>query len=483
MGLSDDTRPLDDPGPSHPVFARQLGMPREGDRIGDKYLIEKIQGVGGMGTVFSAYHEILDQRVAVKVLSSVFAENDEFLGRFLTEARAAAKLRSEHVARVMDAGKLASGLPFIVMELLDGCDLDEMLRCHGPLDPTEVADFMIQALEALAQAHAAGIVHRDLKPSNLFLAVKPDGTSILKILDFGISKASSAVSKKSTADGRMLGSPSYMSPEQVRSSRTVDPRTDIWALGVVMHELLTGQAPFEREGVGATLVAILEDSPPSLADLNPRVSRAYADVVLRCLRRDRNERYADVAELATALAPFASDTWRRLVRGIRQTLTRAGSPVQLPTPPALFPRSLAANQETVDAPSLEHPRPGADGTVELSSALLMSVIPPFRKRRRSGFALGVGAVALGIAGLAWAVRSPPADAHSPALPVIASNVTSVPPVSSSAPAAERPPSSPQAPATGAATPLSKPRNLAANASLSRVPAPTKARPTVLDSPE
>src|SRR5580698_6280793 len=176
VALSDETQPLGDMWAPQPSAAHQEGMPREGDRISDKYRIERIQGVGGMGTVFSAYHEILDQRVAVKVLSSAFAGNDEFLSRFLTEARASAKLRSEHVARVMDAGKLASGLPFIVMELLDGCDLDQMLRCHGPLDPTEVADFTIQPLDALSQAHAAGIVHRDLKPSNLFLAVKPDGT-------------------------------------------------------------------------------------------------------------------------------------------------------------------------------------------------------------------------------------------------------------------------------------------------------------------
>src|SRR5262245_38383742 len=226
-------------------------MPRIGEVVAAKYRLEKVAGEGGMGIVYAAEHLVLKQRVAVKVLLPDAATSEAHVERFAREARAAARINTEHVARVMDAGSLTSGAPFLVMEYLEGCDLDELLELEGTLGLTEVADYMLQTLEALAHAHAAGIVHRDLKPANLFLAARPDGGNVIKVLDFGISKSrkTNPLEKKLTGQ-HVLGSPVYMSPEQLRNANTIDPRADLWSIGIVAYELLTGRPPFDGDGVG-----------------------------------------------------------------------------------------------------------------------------------------------------------------------------------------------------------------------------------------
>jgi serine/threonine-protein kinase len=299
-------------------------VPRPGEIIEGKYRVEKILGEGGMGVVLAAHHELLDQRVAVKVLT---ATDEKAISRFSFEAQSTARLKSEHVARVMDVGALPGGAPFMVMEYLEGCDLEELLQLNGPLPIQEAVGYVLQALEGLSQAHGLGIVHRDLKPANLFLAVHPSGANVIKIVDFGISK--SIVSRRSgktgvlTAEHSTVGSPIYMAPEQIRASKDVDPRADLWSLGVVLYELLCGEPPFSGESVGAIFAAVLEKDAPELHIRVPTVPVGLSAAVARCVQRDRAKRYPNVLELAQALAPFGPPDSTARVTRIEQTLQTA----------------------------------------------------------------------------------------------------------------------------------------------------------------
>jgi serine/threonine-protein kinase len=300
-----------------------LGMPKIGDVIADKYRLDKVAGEGGMGIVYAAEHLVLKQRVAVKVLLPDAASSEAIVERFAREARAAAKINSEHVARVLDAGSLSSGSPFLVMEYLDGCDLEELLELQKTLPAREVVEYIIQALEGLAHAHAAKLVHRDLKPANLFLSTRPDGSNAIKLLDFGISKVTNGKPEDKRLTGRhVLGSPVYMSPEQLRNATDIDGRADVWSMGIVAYELLTGEPPFDGDGVGEIFAAILEKEPIHPTDVNAKVPRDLGDVVLRCLRRDPAERWDDAGRLARALLPYADDQ-EALVERAEQVLARA----------------------------------------------------------------------------------------------------------------------------------------------------------------
>jgi serine/threonine protein kinase len=303
----------------------EVAVPRPGEIIEGKYRVEKVLGEGGMAVVLAAHHELLDQRVAVKVLT---ATDERAISRFSFEAQSTARLKSEHVARVMDVGALPGGAPFMVMEYLEGCDLEELLKLHGSLPVEEAVGYVLQALEGLAQAHGLGIVHRDLKPANLFLAVHPSGASVIKVVDFGISK--SIVSRRSgttgsvTAEHSTVGSPAYMAPEQIRASRDVDPRADLWSLGVVLYELLCGQSPFPGESVGAIFAAVLEREAPEVSTRAPGVPASLSAAVARCLRRDAAERYPNALDLARDLAPFGPADARARVARIEQTLKAKG---------------------------------------------------------------------------------------------------------------------------------------------------------------
>src|SRR3984957_9184121 len=225
------------------------GMPRIGDVVGRKFVVEDVLGVGGMGVVLGARHVHLGQKVAVKLLLRSAAKHTDAVTRLLREARAAVDLQSTHVVRVMDVGTLDDGLPYMVMEHLTGSDLSAVLQQRKALPVEEAIDYALQAMEAIAEAHTVGLVHRDLKPANLFLTRRPDGSGLIKVLDFGISKAteSSPRDQSLTATAAIMGSPVYMSPEQLRSSKNVDARTDIWALGIILYELVSGRTPFEDE--------------------------------------------------------------------------------------------------------------------------------------------------------------------------------------------------------------------------------------------
>jgi eukaryotic-like serine/threonine-protein kinase len=269
----------------------------------DKYRVEEILGRGGMGVVVRARHISLDEVVAIKVMHDDTSANGEMCKRFVREARAAAKLRSKHVVRVRDVGKMPDGVPYMVMELLEGRDLGSVVKHGGPVAPSLAADLVIQVCEALAEAHALGIVHRDIKPSNLFVSADDDGAPHVKVLDFGIAKAPESVELSLTTTASMLGTPSYMSPEQLRSSRTVDTRTDIWSLGVVLFEILEGSRPFSAETFSALCLRIGIDPTPPLYRAPP----GFASVVMRCLEKEPERRFQTAADLALALAPFAGD--------------------------------------------------------------------------------------------------------------------------------------------------------------------------------
>ena len=316
-------------------------LPEIGKTVDEKYVIERQLGQGGMAVVYAAHHTVLDRPVAMKVLSPDLPRTPQLVRRFLSEARAAARVESTHVARIFDAGTLDDGSPFIVMERLEGCDLDELLTARKQLPIGDAVDHVLQALHGLAHAHMLGVIHRDLKPANLFLARQPDSTALIKILDFGIAKLVDEA--RQMARGTTMGSPTYMSPEQVRDAELVDPRADIWSIGIVLYELLTGRTPFDDiDDVDETIAAVLKGTPPSARTLRPEIPAALDEAILRCLRQDPDERFADVSELAAAIAPFGSGACSALVETIEHTLRQHGrfsttSSVARPAPVLLAP--------------------------------------------------------------------------------------------------------------------------------------------------
>lgn len=305
-----------------------------GDVLDGKYRVERIIGAGGMGIVVQAFHEKLEQRVAIKFLLPSMKDNVEIVTRFAREARAAARIKSDHVARVIDVSSLPDGSPYMVMEYLEGQDLRQILRERGPFPVQFLSDCIMQALDALSDAHRVGVVHRDLKPANLFLAKVDGEQTSIKVLDFGISKLQNDTNDPSlTSDVAMLGSPIYMAPEQVRMSREVDHRADIWSVGATMYELATGIRPFPREAIAQMVTAILFDAAVPPSQIRPGLPPAFDALILRCLEKDPMQRFATCGELALALAPLASPQasilLQRICRVGGTTSSRATRPPEL----------------------------------------------------------------------------------------------------------------------------------------------------------
>ena len=307
-----------------------------GQVIEGKYRIDRILGQGGMGVVVQATHLVLEQRVAMKFLLPSVATNEEVAARFLREAKAAIKIRSEHVARIMDVSGTDSDIPFLVMEYLHGKDLSAIIKQRGPLPVRDAVDYVLHACEALGEAHAQGIVHRDLKPANLFLTTRADGTDCVKVLDFGISKVAAGGDGSSLTRTRgMMGSPLYMSPEQARSARDATTQSDIWSMGIVLYELLTGRTPFKGESVMELCSDLLNTFPPPPSELRPELPKGLDAAVMRCIEKEPSNRFNNVAELAGALAPFgAAGAWESArvtarVLGLHP-LAGAGQVVEMP---------------------------------------------------------------------------------------------------------------------------------------------------------
>ncbi len=303
-----------------------------------KYRVDKILGKGGMGVVVSAMHLQLQERVALKFLLPSVGRSEEFTARFLREAKVSAKLRNEHAVKVSDVGVLDNGAPYMVMEYLEGKDLNKILRHEAPLEVARALDYIIQACEGLAEAHAIGVVHRDLKPSNLFVTRRRDGTDLVKVLDFGISKAhllDSADMDDLTAAGTMMGSPKYMSPEQLTDTARVDERADVWSLAVMLYEMLTGTPPFVAETHALTCMKVLgPNAPEPIRSRRDDVSPELEDAILHALDRDLSCRTRNVAEFAEevldASRSVVPDTlWVSLER-IRGTLDSRDHPDGVP---------------------------------------------------------------------------------------------------------------------------------------------------------
>lgn len=273
----------------------------EGDILDGKYRIDKILGQGGMGMVVAATNTRLNQKVAIKFLLPEALEHPDIVARFGREGEVAAKLQGQHVVRIIDVHEMPDGRPYIVMEHLSGEDLEHVLDRLGCLPPDEAVSYMLQACEALAEAHSKGIIHRDLKPANLFLAKQPDRRSIVKILDFGISKVTGDA-QNLTRTATAMGTPFYMSPEQLMNAKDVDARSDIWALGVIFFELLTGMRPFEGSSMPEIVAHILRNERPTMRELRGSLPDICDDIATKCLQNDRNMRYASVEELAQAIA-------------------------------------------------------------------------------------------------------------------------------------------------------------------------------------
>ncbi|HKO52997.1 MAG TPA: protein kinase [Polyangiaceae bacterium] len=276
-----------------------------GKIVGGKYRIDGFLGAGGMGVVFSAIHLELDAPVAIKVVRDEFAANEAIVSRLLFEARAVARMQSVHVVRVLDVARLANGAPYIVMEKLRGADLAALLEERKTIPVAEAVGYLLQACEGLVEAHGVGIVHRDLKPENMFLAATPEGI-VLKILDFGISKDIGTTIREGkrttlTKGGAAVGSPSYMAPEQIRAAPNLDARADIWSLGTILFELLTGRCPFEAETVALMYQKVLTEDAPSLLDFIPDAPSELNTIIRLCLQKDADDRFQTVQELASAL--------------------------------------------------------------------------------------------------------------------------------------------------------------------------------------
>ncbi|MCW5805723.1 MAG: serine/threonine protein kinase, partial [Deltaproteobacteria bacterium] len=271
-----------------------------GDIVAGKYSVTRVLGAGGMAQVVAAQHLELKQGVALKLmLRSAHDVEPTVIERFAREARASAQLRGEHVCRIADVGALGDGSPYMVMELLEGRDLAGVVATRGPLPVVVAVDYVLQACIGLAEAHALGIVHRDMKPANLFLAERPDGSAIVKVLDFGIAKTAGELAPELTQACTILGSPGYMSPEQLRGARDAGVRSDIWSLGIVLYELVSGRRPFDGGTFTDIAVRVTLDPPPPLP---PSVPRRFADVVRRCLEKDPALRFPHLGALAEALA-------------------------------------------------------------------------------------------------------------------------------------------------------------------------------------
>jgi len=314
--------------------------------VGGRLRVDQIIGAGGMGIVVAATHLELGNRVAIKFLRDELAQNAVIVERFIREARAVVNLKTEHVCRVLDVGRLDSGAPYIVMEMLAGSDLARAIS-QRPLPVATAVDYVLQACVALAEAHAAGIVHRDLKPANLFVTRRLDGGPLVKVLDFGIAKAMDAAGPSLTQTAGMMGSPGYMSPEQLLSARDVDTRTDIWALGVTLYQLVSARMPFPAPTLTEISIKVATD-PPAPLDVDPDL----AAVIFRCLEKQPERRYPSVAALAADLVKFGSSDGRRTAALAAALPGHAAAPTLAPAPVASDAPTAAS---VASSPFTPHP--------------------------------------------------------------------------------------------------------------------------------
>lgn len=399
--------PAPAPAPANATF------PLPGSVIDNKYVVEEELGNGGMGVVVAARHQVLGQRFAIKFLVANVGDPGT-VKRFVREARAVVELKSEHVVRVSDVGQLPSGQAYMVMEYLEGEDLGSVLKAHGPLRITEAVGFVLQACEAVAEAHSRGIIHRDLKPGNLFLTTRPDGTALIKVVDFGVSKVEprgDEAALEQTDTRAVLGSPYYMSPEQVRGAGHVDARSDIWSMGVTLYELLTGQRAFQADTITALSVKIVGDPFILASKLRREIPTGLDNIIRKCLAKDPELRFQTIADLARALAPFAgSDARIAARRAVR-----------------IASQSSSDSQAAYDSASSRKPLPvgSSHPAVEVPSRMLAEprVWPTGATRNAPVIWVSLGAVVLLMTGIFGVIRTVTTDR---VIPAVASSIDPAP---------------------------------------------------------
>jgi serine/threonine-protein kinase len=415
---------------------------RPGAILAGKYRIERTLGEGAMGIVFAARHIELHELRAIKLMLPSALGDAEGVERFLREARAAVRLRSRHIARVLDIGRTEDGAPFIVMEHLEGSDFRAVLAGAGVLPVIEAVRYVAQACEGLAEAHAVGIVHRDLKPANLFLTREPNGEPCIKVLDFGIAKvgaAAGAPALEMTKTSEIIGTPMFMSPEQMRSTRDVDARTDVWALGVILFRALTGQAPFAGTTITQLCAAVVADPAPPPSSLRGDLPFGLEAVILRCLEKDPGRRYAHAGELGAALAPFTGAVVAPHLPAV----------MRQPSMPELVSLDAPTWQTTGKAGAWQQPQPPPVEASQTSPIVTLLV------------ACGAAfVIVLGAAGIYTLVsgsgKVAPAAAPPSAVSVAASEASAAPPVSAPPPATAAPSATVAATASASAAPRKTP---------------------------
>ena len=385
-----------------PSFGTISPYPQPGEVLDGKYRVEHLLGEGGMGAVARATHILRRAPVALKFMSGAVLSMPGAVERFVNEGVAASQIDSDHVVKVFDVGRLPSGAPYLVMELLEGCDLGQLLEREGPALPvTRAVHFVIQALRALQTAHVAGIVHRDMKPSNCFVIDKDGEADFVKLVDFGISKVRAEDGQAHlTRTNSALGTPLYMSPEQARSPRDVDHRTDLYSVGAILYEMLAGRTPYTSDTGEFTeiLFKIFTTEPEPIASLRPDLPDGLAAVVHRALERERDDRFASANDMAEALAPYADERSHQVLARLRagrrsQTPGRSSTVTPVVEAARATPSEATARTHVSDGDALR-PASTAVGVTRESS-----VTPPQPRARSAGLVVAIaGVVVAAIAG-------------------------------------------------------------------------------------
>ena len=359
---------------SMPVM-RLKGTPfAPGEVVGGRYRIERIVAEGGMGIIVAAYHLELEEQVAIKFLKEEFASKPEIVGRFAREAKAAARIKCEYTPTVFDVGVSQERGPYIVMEYLEGEDLELVLETSGRLPFARATELIMQAGEAIAVAHANGVIHRDIKPANLFLVKGDQAMPVVKVLDFGVSKTAlsgnvfgGAISLVKTQS--LVGSPIYMSPEQIRGKEEVTYTADVWSLGAVLYELVTGVTAFNGSSITELCASVLESEPRPVTDHVPDIPAGLAETIMRCLEKKPRRRFQSAAELIVALAPYAPTRARMVVdRAIAVSKAAGLVPASFAAPTTLAPPPPSSHAPVIIPAPSSLPRLLLDTQPELGTA-------------------------------------------------------------------------------------------------------------------